>query len=103
MFLYLLPYCKQQIVACGKSCVNGIQDLVDEYRLNDAVPGPDINNAVKSKKKLIAEKERELEKLNVQKMKQYDLLEQGIYTTEVFLERSNSIASSINSCQDSIE
>lgn len=36
-------------------------------------------------------------------MKQYDLLEQGIYTTEVFLERSNSIASSINSCQDSIE
>ena len=97
------------IVYCSKlslverAVLNGIQDLVDEYRLNDTVPGPDINNAVKSKEKLIAEKEHELEKLNVQKMKQYDLLEQGIYTTEVFLERSNSIASSINSCQDSIE
>ena len=97
------PTVSSKLSLVERAVLNGIQDLVDEYRLNDAVPGPDINNAVKSKKKLIAEKEHELEKLNVQKMKQYDLLEQGIYTTEVFLERSNSIASSINSCQDSIE
>ena len=97
------PTVSSKLSLVERAVLNGIQDLVDEYRLNDAVPGPDINNAVKSKKKLIAEKEHELEKLNVQKMKQYDLLEQGIYTTEVFLERSNSIAFSINSCQDSIE
>ena len=78
------PTVSSKLSLVERAVLNGIQDLVDEYRLNDAVPGPDINNAVKSKKKLIAEKERELEKLNVQKMKQYDLLEQGIYTTEVF-------------------
>lgn len=47
-------------------------------------------------------KESELESLNVQKAKQYDLLEQGIYTTEVFLERSKTIAISIQSCSDII-
>jgi len=86
-----------------KAVLNGIQDLVDEYTLNDDVPGPDVNDTVKSKEGLIIEKEHELKKLNIQKAKQYDLLEQGIYTTEIFLERSNSIADSIKSCQESIE
>lgn len=61
-----------------------------------------INSGIVSKQNLIREKESELESLNAQKAKQYDLLEQGIYTTEVFLERSKTIAISIQSCSDTI-
>lgn len=97
------PTVSSKLSLVERAVLNGIRDLVDEYSLNNDVSGPDVNDTVKSKESLILGKERELEKLNNQKMKQYDLLEQGVYTTEIFLERSNAIAEEIRSCQESIE
>ena len=62
-----------------------------------------IDNVITLKEKLIEEKEAELKKLDAQKLKQYDLLEQGVYTTDVFLERSKSTAASIEACIESIK
>lgn len=87
-----------------KAVIDGIKELTEKYKLNNDinVPSNTINSGIVSKQNLIREKESELESLNVQKAKQYDLLEQGIYTTEVFLERSKTIATSIQSCSDTI-
>lgn len=88
-----------------KAVIDGIEEIVEEYKLNSDInmPAESINSGITSKQNLIREKESELERLNNQKVKQYDLLEQGIYTTEVFLERSKAIVTSIQSCSDSIE
>ena len=55
------------------------------------------------KEALIASKQEELKKLNAQKLRQYDLLEQGIYTADIFLERSDINAQQIQACTKSIE
>lgn len=104
----LCPYTSCSTVSSKLSLVeaavlNGIQELVDEYRLNDTISLPSTANQIRFKEQLIEEKENELMKLNSQKLKQFDLLEQGIYTTEIFLERSNAIAASLNSCSKIIE
>lgn len=87
-----------------KAVLDGIKEIAEEYELNNNinVPSETINSGITSKQNLIREKESELENLNAQKSKQYDLLEQGIYTTEVFLERAKTIATSIQSCSDTI-
>ena len=88
-----------------KAVIDGIEEITEEYKLNNKINAPSeaINSGIASKQNLIHEKESELERLNNQKAKQYDLLEQGIYTTEVFLERSKAIAESVQACSDSIE
>lgn len=47
--------------------------------------------------------EAELTKLHNQKTKIYDLLEQGIYSTEEFLERSSTISSKIKNCEEELQ
>lgn len=88
-----------------KAVIDGIKEIAEEYKLNNdiGISSKDIDFEITSKQNLIHEKESELERLNNQKAKQYDLLEQGIYTTEVFLERSKAIAESVQACSDSIE
>lgn len=88
-----------------KAVIDGIEEIAEEYKLNNDISASskDIDLGIVSKQNLIHEKESELERLNNQKTKQYDLLEQGIYTTEVFLERSKAIAESVQACSDSIE
>lgn len=88
-----------------KAVIDGIEEIVEEYKLNNDISASskDIDLGIVSKQNLIHEKESELERLNNQKTKQYDLLEQGIYTTEVFLERSKAIAESVQACSDTIE
>ena len=78
---------------------------MEEYKLNNDINASSkaIDSGITSKQNLIHEKENELKNLNSQKAKQYDLLEQGIYTTEIFLERAKTIAASIQSCSDTIE
>lgn len=104
----LCPYTSCSTVSSKLSLVekvllDGIKNLVDEYKLSSDVPKLDIDNVITLKEKLIEEKEAELKKLDAQKLKQYDLLEQGVYTTDVFLERSKSTAASIEACIESIK
>lgn len=98
------PTVSSKLSVVEKAVLDGIKEIAEEYELNNNinVPSEAINSGIASKQMLIREKESELENLNVQKSKQYDLLEQGIYTTEVFLERAKTIAASIQSCSDTI-
>ena len=88
-----------------RAVIDGIEEIVEKYKLNNDinVSSESISSGISSKQNLINEKEKELESLNAQKAKQYDLLEQGIYTTEIFLERAKTIAASIQTCSSTIE
>lgn len=99
------PTVSSKLSLVEKAVIDGIEEIAEEYKLNNNinVPAEAINSSIVSKQNLIHEKESELERLNNQKAKQYDLLEQGIYTTEVFLERSKAIAESVQACSDSID
>ena len=99
------PTVSSKLSLVEKAVIDGIEEIVEEYKLNNdiSVSSKDIDLGIVSKQNLIHEKESELERLNNQKAKQYDLLEQGIYTTEVFLERSKAIAESIQTCSGTIE
>lgn len=99
------PTVSSKLSLVEKAVIDGIREIVEEYKLNNDIniSSKAIDCGITSKQNLIHEKENELESLNAQKAKQYDLLEQGIYTTEVFLERAKTIAASIQSCSDTIE
>jgi DNA invertase Pin-like site-specific DNA recombinase len=98
------PTVSSKLSLVEKAILDGIEGIVEEYKLNNDINASSeaIDFGITSKQNLIREKENELKSLNSQKAKQYDLLEQGIYTTEVFLERAKTTAASIQSCSDTI-
>ena len=55
------------------------------------------------KKQAVAQLQSDLEKLRTQQNKLYDLLEQGVYSTEIFLERSQRLTENIASSQAELE
>lgn len=77
--------------------------LLKDYKLklldND---NRDIENLLKINDNSILNYNTELEKLRLQLNKTYDLLEQGIYTKEVFIERSNFLNQYIQEINDNI-
>lgn len=99
------PTVSSNLSLVEKAVLDGIREIAEKYRLNNNVnmASKTIDSSIAAKQNLLHEKEKELESLNVQKAKQYDLLEKGIYTTEIFLERSKAIAATIQSCSDSME
>ena len=86
-----------------QAVITGIEDLVKRYKLNDTLQDNFGMGVITAKESLVATKQDELKKLNEQKLKLYDFLEQGIYTTEIFLERSNNNAQQIQACTKTIE
>jgi len=63
---------------------------------------PISNKHLDIKKKAIEKLEEEVETLEKQKNNLYDLLEQGVYTTDKFLERSNVIAERMRASQEEL-
>ena len=61
----------------------------------------DGNSAV-IQKQLVERLEKQMADFKVQEAKQYDLLETGIYTNEVFLERNNALREKITVCSNQI-
>jgi DNA invertase Pin-like site-specific DNA recombinase len=51
-------------------------------------------------KQLVDKLEKQMVELKAQEAKQYDLLETGIYTNEVFLERNSALRAKISTCSD---
>lgn len=86
-----------------KAVVTALAQLTEKYKLNDTLQDDSGTDVITAKETLIAAKQEELERLNAQKLKQYDLLEQGIYSPDVFLERSGRNAQQIKDCTQSIE
>ena len=61
----------------------------------------DGNSAV-IQKQLVDRLEKQMADFKAQEAKQYDLLETGIYTNEVFLERNNALRGKITACSEQL-
>ena len=92
-----------RLLPVEKAVITGIANLVENYKLSDTLQDNSGTDIIANKEKILFSKREELQKLNEQKVKQYDFLEQGIYTPEVFLERSNITATQIEKCTESIQ
>ena len=93
-----LPVVEQTVIDC-------LQEIVDKYRLNSKCNcNPAAGqNILDSLIVLLDERKKELSNLEMQKRRQYDLLEQGIYSTEIFLERSADISRQLSDVQENIQ
>lgn len=100
--------CKQNIGSnidfVEEKLLQSLKLLLEEYKIklinND---DSDIEVLLKINKDSLSNNENELEKLKQQLNKTYDLLEQDIYTKEIFLERSNLIKQQIGTINTNIE
>lgn len=59
-------------------------------------------NSTAIQKHLVERLEKQMADFKVQEAKQYDLLETGIYTNEVFLERNTALREKITACSDQL-
>lgn len=83
--------------------ISNLKKWIEEYKidLKSRNVSPTIDTITPIK--LSLEKQRkELDSLHSQNYNIYDLLEQGVYTTEVFLERSRLLSEKIENTQNSI-
>ena len=76
---------------------NAVLDILKEwtgkYQLQQTSTADwEGQDLIQAKQQVLAEKEADLEKLNKQRGSLYDFLEQGVYTTEVFLARQNNLS-----------
>jgi hypothetical protein len=87
--------------------IEHMKQLVKDYELNNSVNNYDsFENNISIKTNLLDTHKEELQKLNKQKNSLYDFLEQGIYSSEEFAERSELLKNRINdtiSLIDSLE
>lgn len=76
--------------------LNALEEWLKSYKLEWGEI--DYTQSIKQSdilKKSLAEQNEELDRLNIQLSRTYDLLEQGVYDTDVFLERSRSLSERI--------
>ncbi|MCX7884251.1 MAG: recombinase family protein [Caloramator sp.] len=87
-----------------KKIINSFKDYIIscELKINSEHLSSENNNISIYKNK-IKNLKTKLEKLNRQKNKLYDLLEQGIYSIDIFLERSNYLNDEIANINDNIK
>lgn len=86
-----------------EAIISNLKQWIEEYKIDlkskNISPAVDMITPIK----LSLEKQRkELDSLRSQNYNIYDLLEQGIYTTDVFLERSRLLSEKIENTQNSI-
>ena len=99
--------------SCNRYCSKSIQhrDLVATVKktlqtvhlpeLEAKLANGDGNSSV-IQKQLIDRLEKQMADFKVQEAKQYDLLETGIYTNELFLERNTALREKITNCSDQL-
>lgn len=91
-----LRYVEERILA-------GLAEWLSDYRLEWETDAPASASQVEHKKKAAKRLTSELATLDKQLDNVHDLLEQGVYTTEKFLERSRSLAERIQSVRENLE
>lgn len=87
-----------------KKLLDSLSILLREYELdyNEMNNNNQTETLLEIDREKINQKQELLEKLNIQKNNLYDLLEQGIYDKETFLNRSNLINENISTTQKEI-
>ncbi len=85
-----------QLALVEKAVLQGLDKIVQQYKLNNDTAEQDEGASVLAKEELLIQRQKEVELLEAQKRKQYDLLEQGVYTVEIFTKRSSELAQKIS-------
>lgn len=101
--------CRDRILKCGKSVkLSEVEKAViialeqAELPKLEAKLKNDDGNALKIKKALLANLEKELEDYKVQEDRQYEFLETGRYTEEVFEKRNTILRDKMEACKNKI-
>ena len=113
-FLYCPYGCKTvgtPLYLVEESVIDMLKDWTEKYKLESAGIADDASkDLIQMKEDVVSNKTAELEKLSKQRGSLYDLLEQGVYTTEVFLTRQkelsgreNRLREELSRLQDEIE
>ena len=102
------PYCdtvSSILPEVETALIESLRLWLSEYKINWKLHKEKItaSDSIKRKKTLIQKLEMSIETLKLQSNKLYDLLEQGVYTTEVFLERSKLLAEKIERAKAELE
>ena len=83
--------------------LQGLEQWLSGYRLQwDGDPDADEQELLDLKAKNVRKAEANLETLHRQLSRTHDLLEQGVYDTDTFLERSRSLSQRIQEANDTI-
>lgn len=80
-----------------------LQDWVDRYELPFRQKESPLVSALSLRESAIKNTENRITTLKKQLLSTYDFLEQGIYTTEVFLERNRSLSDQIKEATESLQ
>lgn len=83
-----------QLRVVEERILQSLKEWLGEYKISWDITSPPVEriSQVSIKKKALQKEQHELDTLNKQISKIHDLLEQGIYTTDVFLERSRALS-----------
>lgn len=76
-----------------KALIKALEDYLKEYKYSSKAP---VENKTNEYEKQLTLLSKELNTLNNQKLKLFDLLERGIYDDKTFLDRSNNVDERIN-------
>lgn len=81
-----------------------LREWLEDYTLRlDSLDLAQDDAAIRTAKAQLANVQKQMDTLEQQKERLFDLLEQGIYTQEVFLTRSRTIATRISECNAQLE
>jgi site-specific DNA recombinase len=84
--------------------LKSLAEFVEQFEVQEQmIEVKESISVIPLKQKALDKKEKELEKLHLQKNNLHDLLEQGVYTIDVFLERQNNIVDRIKDVKWDIE
>lgn len=100
------PNISSQLSYVEKRLLQALEKWLEEYKLNWTTNSDENDNKIIQldvKKKAVKNLNNELKVLEKQMENIHDLLEQGIYSTETFLERSRIINKKIESTQKDIK
>lgn len=84
-----------------ESIIEALEEYLSKYKLNISIDKPLSNLKLYERQTEVLE--NELSTLNDQKLKLFDFLERGIYTEDIFLERSKNIDDRIQTTSESIK
>ncbi len=89
--------------AVEREILNGLADWLKDYKLKWNIPdSADSSPAVSMLQTQLAQKRKEEDQLQMQLDNTYDLLEQGIYTKDVFLSRNKMVVEKLEEVHASI-
>lgn len=91
-------YVENKLLEILEEQLNNIKNQMDIYK-----PKEDVNSILSAQITSLRAKEKELSDLNKQKNNLHDLLEQGVYDIDTYLERSQNLAERIEICKNTVK